>query len=232
MIIFGTRGITTTVERGNFLCPSCSRNSYEHKRVRRFFTLFFIPLIPLDVVGEYIECEYCKGTYDMLVLGYEQEHRRAMKEIFTEEFDLAFKRVLLFMMMADGEVDEAEIVEITEVYQEICGKALDPEVIRAEATLLAHDDRTVAGTIDRVDSMLNDEGRKIILRGAAMVAFSDQDFDATEEALLFEIAEAMGLGTADVDAVVAEMNSVGSEATAEYGMVPPDQEEAEDTKAW
>lgn len=64
MIIFGTRGITTTPEKGDFHCPSCdATQKYGLKRVRRFFTLYFIPLIPLNKLGEYVECVTCKDTY-------------------------------------------------------------------------------------------------------------------------------------------------------------------------
>ena len=49
LIIFGTRGVTYSVATGEFHCPSCAiKRGYDHKRVRRFFTLYFIPLIPLD----------------------------------------------------------------------------------------------------------------------------------------------------------------------------------------
>jgi hypothetical protein len=51
MIIFGTRGITYTKDRGTFFCPGCSSEQpYEWKRVRRVFTLYFILVIPLNVV--------------------------------------------------------------------------------------------------------------------------------------------------------------------------------------
>ena len=53
MIIFGTRGVTFTPEKGEFFCPGCcAERSFARKSVRRFFTLYFIPLVPLDKLGE------------------------------------------------------------------------------------------------------------------------------------------------------------------------------------
>jgi len=70
LIIFGTKGVTSTVSTGSFSCPGCSAQThYDHKRVRRFFTLYWIPLIPLDTIGEYIECLSCHGTFKQSVLG-------------------------------------------------------------------------------------------------------------------------------------------------------------------
>ena len=63
-IIFGTRGIRSTVKEGRFYCPQCDGEvPYKHKKVTQFFTLYFIPLIPLGNKGEYVECQSCKNTY-------------------------------------------------------------------------------------------------------------------------------------------------------------------------
>lgn len=63
-IIFGTRGIRSTVKEGQFYCPQCDGEvPYKHKKVTQFFTLYFVPLIPLGNKGEYVECQSCKNTY-------------------------------------------------------------------------------------------------------------------------------------------------------------------------
>ena len=72
MIIFGTRGVTMNSKSGTFHCPECNaQRSFQHKKVRRFFTLYFIPLIPLDLLGEFVECEGCKNTFKPGVLDYD-----------------------------------------------------------------------------------------------------------------------------------------------------------------
>ncbi len=68
-ILFGTKGVTSTADEGDFYCPSCEeKRGYKLKRVRRFFSLFFIPIIPLDKLGEYVECTNCGSTYNTPVL--------------------------------------------------------------------------------------------------------------------------------------------------------------------
>ena len=43
MIIFGTRGVSSTTGSGRFYCPRCEQERpYHSKRMRRFFTLYFI----------------------------------------------------------------------------------------------------------------------------------------------------------------------------------------------
>ncbi|GAA4708725.1 TerB family tellurite resistance protein [Phytohabitans rumicis] len=71
MIIFGFSvfyflGLIGT---GQFACPNCGGDrEYQHRTARRFFTLFFIPVIPLDKVGEVVQCQTCKLRFDPAVL--------------------------------------------------------------------------------------------------------------------------------------------------------------------
>ena len=58
MIIFGFSVfyIFGLIGRGQFHCPNCGGDrNYEHRTARRFFTLFFLPVIPLDKVGEVVD---------------------------------------------------------------------------------------------------------------------------------------------------------------------------------
>ena len=69
LIIWGTKGVEGVKESGQFFCPSCNANvPYDHKRIRRFFTLYFIPLIPLGTLQEWIECKQCGGSFETEVL--------------------------------------------------------------------------------------------------------------------------------------------------------------------
>lgn len=69
MIIFGTRGRVSVVERGQFLCPNCGQDrGYQRKHAKRWFTLYFIPIFPVKDLGQFIECELCKGTFKVEVL--------------------------------------------------------------------------------------------------------------------------------------------------------------------
>lgn len=71
MIIFGTTGIESVESRGSFHCPACGpRAFYQRKSVRRFFTLFFVPLIPLNKVGTSVVCDRCGGSFKPEVLDW------------------------------------------------------------------------------------------------------------------------------------------------------------------
>lgn len=64
MIIYGTRGRESTIEQGAFNCPRCGMNrTYQHIQVKRWFTLYFIPIFPIGTVGDYVQCDSCSGTF-------------------------------------------------------------------------------------------------------------------------------------------------------------------------
>ncbi|MBX6752006.1 MAG: zinc ribbon domain-containing protein [Micromonosporaceae bacterium] len=71
MIIFGlaTFSIFGLIGTGQFHCPNCGGDRhYEHRVARRFFTLFFLPVIPLNKVGEFVRCKTCRTRFDPRVL--------------------------------------------------------------------------------------------------------------------------------------------------------------------
>ena len=61
--IFGVGPKTKVIEKSQFSCPVCrSRTQYELKQQRNYFSLFFIPLIPLSKAkASLVKCLHC-GT--------------------------------------------------------------------------------------------------------------------------------------------------------------------------
>lgn len=66
IILWGFRVFYRTVGEGVFHCRKCGGDrQYRHRAGRRFFTLFFIPVIPLNKAGEHVQCTTCKTRYVM-----------------------------------------------------------------------------------------------------------------------------------------------------------------------
>lgn len=64
MIIFGTSNKSKTTGSGQFFCPNCkTTRAYERKQSKRYFSLYFIPLIPMGDSGEFVECQTCHLTF-------------------------------------------------------------------------------------------------------------------------------------------------------------------------
>jgi tellurite resistance protein len=191
VIIFGTRGVTSTQARGTFHCPQCGNGSpYTHRTVRRFFTLYFIPVIPLDRLGEYVECGACGGTFKPAVLALDPAADRAA---FEAEFHAAVRGVMLKMMLADGVIEDDELASIAAIHQKITGRSLSVDQIRAEAEALRSRDQSVVDFVRGVRGSLNDRGKELVVRAALAVASADGSVSDTERMMLLEIGEALEL---------------------------------------
>jgi hypothetical protein len=72
-IIFGTYPHTTIVSKGKFYCPHCSvekgdQRQYERKKVRNYFSLYFVPMVPLGAGQEFVVCQFCGNVWQPNVL--------------------------------------------------------------------------------------------------------------------------------------------------------------------
>jgi tellurite resistance protein len=200
LIIFGTRGVTTNVASGDFYCPSCDgKKKYEHKKVRRFFTLYFIPIIPLDTVGEYVECRSCANTYKPAVLTFDPE---AHDKKLEAEFKSAVKRVMVLMMLADGKIEEAEIETIQLVFDKIAKTKLSREDVDAEVTAAKADGRPLAKYLEQLVGSLNETGKEAVVKSAFFVATADGHVSEDETRLLAELAAALEMSPTHFTSVI------------------------------
>jgi len=163
MIIFGTRGVTSTKEVGEFACPGCAGSSqrYARRSVRRFFTLYFIPVIPLDKISEYIECLRCGGTYREEILDY---NPAIQLEKARAEFVEYVKRVMILAALVDGQVDDAEVNVIGEIYGQVSGTKLPESEIRRELNLARLSKGGMAQYSRRFPGDLNEQGKELVIK--------------------------------------------------------------------
>ena len=210
LIIFGTRGVTYSAAQGQFHCPECgTQRPYNHKRVRRFFTLYFIPLIPLDLLGEYIECGACEGTYKESVLSFDPSKAEAREEARFRE---AIKRTMVMMMLADGAVDESEVQTIRDIFGKIAGRPIERAEVEQEIQAAKSDRRGIEEYLGGVLGMLNEKGKELVVKAAFFVAAADGKFEDSEKEMLGRIAKALQMTSAHFQGIVQEL--IGGDASA------------------
>jgi tellurite resistance protein len=205
MIIFGTRGVTYSSGKGDFFCPTCrGETPYSHKRVRRFFTLYFIPVIPLDLHGEYVECQQCRGTYAMGVLDYDPEASAAE---FEAEYHRAVMQVMVDMMLADGNVDDEEIAVMRRIYGQLTDREISEQEVRAQIAEAEAEARNLGESLEELAPHLNDSGKEMVLKAAFLVAVADGEFHDEEKAMLATVGRSLGMSAAHIKGVFTSMQS-------------------------
>jgi hypothetical protein len=69
LIILGFQNFYRTLRKGVFYCRKCGGDrQYRQRAGRRFFTVFFVPIVPLNRTGAHVQCLTCKTRYVLDVL--------------------------------------------------------------------------------------------------------------------------------------------------------------------
>ena len=200
MIIFGTRGIHTTRERGHFHCPQCgAQQPFRKRRVRSFFHIYFIPLIPISGGTEYIKCDACKGDFQLGVLDYDPQK-------VADEIDAAFKTAvtstIVAMVAADGEIEPEEVSRACELVAGVLKIELTPAEVEAQAREALDGHVPVDAALRNVAPHINEHGKELIVRVAADIAAADGDFAGAEMDLIVRIAGNLGMSEAHVRGIL------------------------------
>ncbi len=206
MIIFGTRGVKSTIKEGQFHCPQCeAQQRYRHRKVTRFFTLYFIPIIPLGQVGEYVECTRCKGTYIPKVLNYRQAQPSAK---MLSEYEKAVKHCMVMIMLADGEIDPTEMAMVEMVVNKFSHNKINQAQLAQYVKEVQNNPEDISTYLRRVKSTLNKQAKEYILRCALMVAAADGHIDESEIALIKGMAHTMEMTPAQVNVILQDINKL------------------------
>jgi tellurite resistance protein len=200
MIIFGTRGVTSTKETGPFNCPTCGdQRAYSRKSVRRFFTLYFIPLIPLDQLGEYIECITCKQQFTEAVLAHDPI---GQAQQLQAEVGASLKRILAIVMMADGKIDDAQIAAACHGYEQVLGMAIDSHEIQSELGSVQNGESELIAEASRLRDQLNETGKHAVMQAAIAVALADGPVEGAERTFLGNLARELAVPLTEVPTLI------------------------------
>ena len=123
-LLWGWYDWKSTLATGEFHCPKCDTvRPYAHERVRSWFDVFFVPILPLGTT-ESIVCHTCRTSYSEDVLGqqsrtprraaaYRHALRRMAVQFMSDREDPSARRAVQEALRAatgedlgPGEVDQ------------------------------------------------------------------------------------------------------------------------------
>lgn len=197
MIIWGFRTIFRKIAEGLFHCPKEDADRpYQLKVAQRFFTLFFIPIIPLKKHGEVVECQGCKTRFEPSVLSRPTTPQMAM------QLADAVRHAVVAVAQADGGASEAERAVALKVVAQFRndGDYLAPHLEDDLRLLPVH---AVDDQLRAVAGFLSVEGRENVLRSVASVAMADGALSAAEERVLSTVGTGLGMTSAHISGVIS-----------------------------
>lgn len=204
MIIFGTRGVKSTIQSGDFNCPQCARSMpYRHRKVKKFFTLYFIPLIPLGSAGEYVECNGCKGTFIPRVLS----NAPAVDDEFMANYERALRHTMVLIMLADGVIEDKEKDTVLALLNKFGSTEISMLQLENYIKKVQSDNLEIHTYLKKICDSLNEHGKETILKCAFFVAAADGNVDDSELKLIQQMGDAMEMAPAHYKGVLNELTT-------------------------
>lgn len=198
LLVWGFKVRFKTVLQGTFFCQACGGDrQYEQKQARRWFTLFWIPIIPLKEVGEqFVECTTCRQAYRTSVL------QMPTTATLSNDLTLATREAVTWLLRSTSVVTPAARAIALDMLSRAANRPWsDAELDHDLGTL------TVDGLPQRLGalaSVLNEHGRETFLSGCVRVAAADGSVGPGEQALLDSIASSLGMTPAHARGVIAQ----------------------------
>jgi hypothetical protein len=197
MIIFGTTTITTTPQSGVFHCPRCSmQRNYGLKRANRFFTLYFIPLIPMGSAGEWIQCSSCGGTFGQEVLSYNPEEERA-------ELVGSVRRALVLLMLDTGATGSENLRTLHSFCANVLGAPTSDEQIYEDVQLAQQANAQLVPFVQSTLGDMNERGKELVMQGAVLVVAPDGQLAEAQKYAIRQLGMALTVHPQRVEALLS-----------------------------
>jgi hypothetical protein len=197
LIILGLRVVFHTIAHGTFYCRKCGGDRrYRHQAGRKYITLFFIPVIPLNKVGGHVRCVTCKTRYVPDVLN--APTTSAMQEAIP-----AGMRGMVALMMAAGGMDSAAARKraVDAVHgageQEFDEDALADDLSQSQSRARAR------AAVVRLGAQLRSEAKEWHLAEAVRIGMADGPLNSAERAAAEILAMDLGMTRAQAVGVIA-----------------------------
>ena len=194
MIIFGLSvfyfGLIGT---GQFHCPHCGGDrEYKHKRATRFFTLFFLPVIPLGKVGEVVQCQTCRKRFDPAVLRLPTASQMAHTL-------LGGARAIAVTMLRAGGTSPAAVSAAGEAVRQAGEPRYDVSQLDADLRQPAH---VSEEAIRALASQTAVPARESYVASAVRIALADGPLSPAEREATLALAANLGLSSAHAHGVI------------------------------
>lgn len=197
MILWGRRVIKKAIGTGVFFCPREGGDcNYVHKKARRWFTLFFLPLIPLKELGDFVECASCKNTYYPDVL--KGKTASEIEDVST----IAIRHIVVSILLADGVVDPREREAAIAVVGRFASLPYGTTDLDADLTNLQVS--ALTDNLEELGAVLNEHGKENVLTAAVYLAGADGHVDRSEMEVARQIGKALTMSSAHIEGTIQQ----------------------------
>ena len=194
LLIFGLSVFFRTVDEGIFHCPHCGGDrGYRLRAGRRWFTLFFVPAIPLGRIGEAVECNSCRTRFNKAVL------RLPTTVQMAAALPVGMRAAAALVLNAGDPEHEAARQRAIETIRGYGDETYEDEPLDED---LSFEDDYQVGKIAQVSGQLAVEAKEWFLAQTVRIALAGGPLSDEERAALHKVAEALAMTPAHALGVI------------------------------
>ena len=195
LIILGLRVVFHVIAHGTFYCRKCGGDRrYRHQAGRKYITLFFIPVIPLNKIAGHVRCVTCRTRYVPDVLN--APTASAMQEAIP-----AGVRGMVALMMAAGGMDSAAARKrAVDAVHGTGEQEFDEDALADDLSQSREQARTA---VARLGAQLRSEAKEWHLAEAVRIGMADGPLNSAERAAAEILAMDLGMTRAQAVGVIA-----------------------------
>jgi hypothetical protein len=195
LIILGLRAFYRTIAQGTFHCRRCGGDrQYRHRSGRRWFTLFFLPVIPLNSVGDHVQCRTCRTRYVTDVLS--QPTTAQMQAALPA----GMRAAVSTMLRSGDQVSPVSRQRAIEAAIEAGTPGYDEAMLNADL-MMPFD--SIRPALNQVGAQLTVQAREWYLTEVIRIAMADGTLTEGERHASMAIGVDLGMTQAQVIGVVA-----------------------------
>jgi Tellurite resistance protein TerB len=193
IIVWGFKVRYSDLRNVHFACPKCGVDQDGTvRRARRWFTLFWLPLVALKDIGHFVQCHMCNGKFDCRVLDAPTTGRLAEHLVAAKRYGVA----AMVRVAANGPASRASAISVM-------GADIDCyDDAQLDVDLANTDDANLEAWLAHLSGLLTPQGKETLISELVAVARADGPIDAAEQTLLERCGSALGLTPAHLQGVL------------------------------
>lgn len=196
-LIMGMKVKFKPLDSGTFHCPRCAGDrQYTRHQARRWFTIFFIPVIPLGTIGTVVRCDSCGGQFgeDVLTAATSADRASALADAM---------RAVMAALIAAAHDDGATVAAATATLREWGLPGYGDTDLAWDRQSRAHE--RAQALVSGVAGGLDPVRRERVLGDALRVALVDGTLSRDEDTFVRNLGSWLGLTSANIEGVIAQV---------------------------
>lgn len=200
LIIWGWRVRGRAIGEGTFHCPEEGGDRrYRLMEARRWFTLFWIPIVGGKVLGEYVECCSCEEPFERKALDVPTSAQ------IRETLRTALRHVIVAIIRSDEKVTNAERHVALAVMAEFGHE--DYLLVDLERDVATLEVGELDDTVAAAGATLSAAGQERVVRACVELAAADGAVSDEDLELIATVGRSIGMSPAHIKGVIDEVES-------------------------